>query len=122
MAVKAAGEDCEEDEECEDGHRCLPDTDVCTAVPGEGESCEDTLCDHGFWCEEDTRLCRSEYLPAGEACIDRRDCDGFCNADTGTCETCSSNDDCEGYECHEGSCSGRRLSSEDQINDTYCID
>jgi hypothetical protein len=114
--VKQIGETCDQPGEvCEDGAICTnspdaPDVNVCTDLPGEGESCMELFfCEDGFGCDPSDFLCKPPVGP-GEACDGFSTIcpDGYFCDDTGqTCvpllaegEACTSTLQCaEGFWC-----------------------
>ncbi len=93
VALKAAGEDCYDEEQCQSGLRCqlgVCSTDGPAQVGGACQVNDD--CSDGLYCTNDTNLCAAKKK-TGETCaagaFGGNECEGTCQApegaDTGAC-------------------------------------
>lgn len=85
VGLRAEGEQCESDDDCESGLEC-PDV-VCVRMPLEGDPClPDETCASDHFCDADG-TCRA-YRRAGEDCPEGWECDSdfYCDPRSGTCE------------------------------------
>ncbi len=122
----AAGEPCDEGQQCEAGTYCKFNvegeefTAVCTALPGEGDSCEVINYGNGDTCTDGT-FCNSDEVcekprKDGESCSDNDQCQAKSRCDDEICvarvrrgKPCDSDSDCLHGDsvCHDDECTRR---------------
>jgi hypothetical protein len=108
IALKAAGEDCNDSSECVEETFCLVDNAAqmgqCTAPKALGTVCEnDNECDSGFClpgscggaeeCTNDSQCTAGTCRDSGASCWGNEDCDGQCGTST---MTCNADSPCQG--------------------------
>jgi len=108
IGQRAAGEECEDDDECQEGLECW--SDKCLVPPTENQPCyKDYGCAEEFYCGSD-KLCHT-YHKSGQSCADGS---SVCDEDL-YCDT-------RDYTCQSYLTSGKSCSHESAVcdDDLYC--